>query len=142
MRYPCDQCEYAATQLSALNTHKQSIHEGVRYICDLCDYAATTLSVLKRHKDIIHEGVRYPCDQCEYAGTYKSALNKHKSMKHAGVDECGVTAKKTKLTAENIEPKPEPVKYEPEFVHVKNDPDPEYIDHDISIKAEDPLVGY
>ena len=31
MRYPCNQCEYSATQEGHLERRIQSIHEGVRY---------------------------------------------------------------------------------------------------------------
>ena len=41
-RYPCDQCDYAATTASTLKQHKESKHEGVGYPCDQCDYIATT----------------------------------------------------------------------------------------------------
>ena len=50
-----------------LKMHKESKHEGIRYPCDQCDYAASMAKDLKRHKESKHEGIRYPCDQCDYA---------------------------------------------------------------------------
>ena len=143
MRNPCDQCEYASTIIFNLRRHKQSKHKGIRYPCDQCEYATTELSKLKQHKQSKHDGVRYPCDHCEYSATYKSELNKHKRMKHTNTEECGVTAKKTFLAAENIEPEPDVVKHEPEPVHVKYEP--EFGIYDNTIKSEvleeDPLAG-
>ena len=54
MRYPCDQCEYAATEIGSLKKHKESKHEGIRYPCDQCDYSATHISNLKKHKKRKH----------------------------------------------------------------------------------------
>ena len=58
IRYPCDQCEYAATKRSNLKLHKKSLHKGVRYPCGECEYLATHASSLKRHKKCVHEGVK------------------------------------------------------------------------------------
>ena len=50
MRYPCNQCEYAATAASRLKNHIESKHEGkVRYPCDQCDHTVTTARSLKLH---------------------------------------------------------------------------------------------
>ena len=54
---------------TSLYHNKQSKDIGVRYPCNQCDFAATTLDTLKKHKESRHEGIRYPCDQCEYAAT-------------------------------------------------------------------------
>ena len=50
VKYPCNQCEYKATQRSNLKTHKMSVHENVKYPCNQCEYKATTNSSLKTHK--------------------------------------------------------------------------------------------
>ena len=54
----------------------------MRYPCSQCEYAATTASNLKSHVDSIHEEVRYPCPQCEFAATTASNLNRHIEYKH------------------------------------------------------------
>ena len=54
-RYPCDQCDYQATQQFHLQTHVQSKHEGVKYACDQCDYQATQQFSLKRHIQSMHD---------------------------------------------------------------------------------------
>ena len=38
-----------------LRTHVKSIHEGVRYPCDQCDYKATQKSNLSKHSKINHK---------------------------------------------------------------------------------------
>ena len=136
IRYPCDHCKYVASDLSCLKQHKQTKHECVIYPCDQCEFAATTLFNLRTHKQSKHEGLRYPCDQCEHSALYKSDLNRHKRRrKHTGPVECGLTDKKIKLTTENIEPKP---------VHVKFEPEPDDYDNTIKFKVleEDPLAGF
>ena len=40
-------------------THKESKHDGIRYPCDQCEYAATTSSSLRRHKESKYRGIRY-----------------------------------------------------------------------------------
>ena len=54
----------------------------MRYPCSQCEYAATTASHLKRHVESKHEEVRYPCPECKYAATEKGALKKHLENKH------------------------------------------------------------
>ena len=77
---PCDQCDFAASQLGNLKQHKKVKHERIRYPCDQCEYAATQLSVLKKHKESKHKRVRYPC------ATQKPDLKTHKKYKHEGTD--------------------------------------------------------
>ena len=36
--YPCDQCDYKATQKAHLLRHLKSKHEGIKYPYDLCDF--------------------------------------------------------------------------------------------------------
>ena len=50
-RYPCDQCEYAATHQSALKIHKTSKHEGIRS----GECIATGVSEINMHRVAIHK---------------------------------------------------------------------------------------
>ena len=59
--YPCDQCDYKATQKAHLLRHLKSKHEGIKYPCDQCDFKATQKSNLLRHLKSKHEGINYPC---------------------------------------------------------------------------------
>ena len=62
------QSEYSKI-LANSQTHEQSKHEGEKYPCDLCDYQATDRGNLTRHKQSKHEGKKYPCDSCDYQAT-------------------------------------------------------------------------
>ena len=57
--------------------HVKYKHEGVRYPCDQCEYAAITAGYLRKHNKNKHECVRYPCKQCDYVFTGASNLKKH-----------------------------------------------------------------
>ena len=52
--YPCDPCQYKATEKGNLKKHIQSVHEKVKYFCDLCN----------KHVKSFHKRVKYSCDQC------------------------------------------------------------------------------
>ena len=58
-------------------SHIKSKHEGVRYPCDQCDYRATQKSLLLNHIKAKHEGVKYPCEQCDFKATFKVSLLRH-----------------------------------------------------------------
>ena len=64
--------------------HTLSKYEGIRYPCYQCEYAATAQRSLKAHKQYKHIDIRYPCDQCEYTATEQGVLKKHKQSKHKG----------------------------------------------------------
>ena len=80
MRYPCDQCKYAATTTTDLKRHKKYKHEGLGHPCDQCEHTAFSAGHLKKHVENKHEGVRYPCDQCMHAS--KGSLKSHKMRNH------------------------------------------------------------
>ena len=58
IKYPCNQCDYKATQQSHLQQHIKSKHEGIKYPCILCDYQATQKGDLQRHIQSKHEQYR------------------------------------------------------------------------------------
>ena len=68
-----------------LKIHVESKHEGVRYPCSQCEHAATTAEALKIHVKSKHDGVRYPCPECEFYSTTASYLKKHIAKKHKWV---------------------------------------------------------
>ena len=72
-------------RVSNLQTHIQSKHEGIKYPCNQCDYQATQQSNLQTHIQCIHEGVKYPCNQCDYQATTQSNLQRHISTKHCNL---------------------------------------------------------
>ena len=86
IRYPCSKCDYAAKTAINLNRHVKNIHKRVRYYpCSKCVYIATTANALNKHVENKHEGLRYPCSQCDYIATLASALKVHVESKHEGV---------------------------------------------------------
>ena len=58
MRYPCPQCEHAATAAGALKIYVESKYKGVRFHCSQCEHAATAAGALKIHVESKHKGVR------------------------------------------------------------------------------------
>ena len=44
--YPCNQCDYSATQAGNRKMHIKSIHENVKFPCNQCDYNATRVGNL------------------------------------------------------------------------------------------------
>ena len=82
IKYPCDQCDFKATQKSNLLTHIKSIHECVKYPCEQCEHKAASKHNLLTHIISKHDQVRFPCDQCDYNATFKSSLLAHIKRKH------------------------------------------------------------
>jgi len=57
-----------------LKKHVDSVHGNVRYPCDQCDYKATQKGSLKMHIGSVHGDVIYPCDQ--WNAKWKANLNR------------------------------------------------------------------
>jgi len=55
-QFPCEQCDYVATQGNNLKKHIEAKHLGVTYSCDICPYQATQKQNLKRHLKLKHSG--------------------------------------------------------------------------------------
>ena len=53
------------------------MHKGVKFPCNQCDYQATNQSNLKVHVKSIHEGVKYACEYCSIEFSFRRALRKH-----------------------------------------------------------------
>ena len=84
-KYPCNQCQYEATQKSSLIRHIQSIHEGLRYNCNQCNYTAKLKDILRIHIKSKHLGIKYCCNLCQYEATEKRILKRHMQSTHEGV---------------------------------------------------------
>ena len=65
-----------------MKKHKDSVHKEVRYPCDQCNYAATTRGSLYEHAQSYHEAANFNCNQCDYTVSTKTNLNKHKEDSH------------------------------------------------------------
>ena len=48
-RNTCDKCDYKASTAQKLKIHADAIHDGVRYPCNFCQYKATQKWSLNRH---------------------------------------------------------------------------------------------
>ena len=44
---------------------KYTNHEGIKYPCNQCEYKASEKGQLQIHIQSQHEGIKYPCDQCD-----------------------------------------------------------------------------
>ena len=82
VRYPCDKCEYNATEENDLKRHFESKHKWVSYPCVKCEYYATSQRYLREHIKNKHEGVKYPCDKCEFSSTTVMSLKGHIASIH------------------------------------------------------------
>ena len=90
MKYPCDQCEFQATNKGRLTYHIQTVHNHYerrklkQYDCnyDECQQQFTTRGNLKQHIESDHAGVRYECGQCNKKFTSKIGLKKHLEAIH------------------------------------------------------------
>ena len=69
-----------------LSTHIKSIHEGVKFPCNQCDYKATQKGNLMTHIKSRHQGVIFPCNLCDYKATQKSNLMTHITFRHQFID--------------------------------------------------------
>ena len=83
IKYPCNQCDYQATQPGNLQIHIQAKHEGIKYPCNQCDYQTTTQGNLQTHFQAKHEGIKYPCNQCDYQAARQNNLQVHIAAKHS-----------------------------------------------------------
>ena len=89
-KYPCDECDFQATQKSNLTKHHQSVHMGKKYPCGECCYQATETGSLNQHMLAIHMGKKYPCGECDYQASSKSNITAHQQSVHMGKkDSCG-----------------------------------------------------
>ena len=83
--FPCEDCEYKATQKSNLQTHIKSTHKGVMLSCPDCDYYATTKSNLQKHNKLVHKHkgeILFPCPECGSIFTQKGNLKTHTKSIH------------------------------------------------------------
>ena len=52
-KYPCDSCEYKATEYWNLKSHIKAMHEGIKFDCDSCEKKFSNKSNLIRHNKSI-----------------------------------------------------------------------------------------
>ena len=102
-KFPCDSCNYIATQIGNLYRHKKIIHKinvikkqkEIRSLeCDQCKFIAPSKSKMnlhrRKHNLTVKTKSEFPCDQCGYKAYQKVHLNRHLVRIH-GLDLKGFT---------------------------------------------------
>ena len=51
----CKECTFSSKRKDVLNSHIQSVHEGVIFTCEECQYSSARRRVLTRHIQSVHE---------------------------------------------------------------------------------------
>ena len=83
LRHPCSICNKEFTQKSHLKTHQKGFHKmGEEIKCDFCEYRTAIKSHLSSLFISIHENVKYNCPLCDYIATQPQSLKQHKRSMH------------------------------------------------------------
>ena len=96
--HPCIECDYLATNTTALLYHNKSNHQNSVYNCDRCNFTAKVSETLRDHKISKHNNIYQSCD--EYGNLTKNtfALCYHKKSNHQNTvyncDQCDFIAKR------------------------------------------------
>ena len=86
----CDICGYIAQRFCHLQSHKKSVHMGIKNFvprpCDVCGKVLGSKLALLVHKRSIHDNIPYKCDveNCTYSVKTKMALDQHRKYVHEG----------------------------------------------------------
>lgn len=82
-KFPCQLCDYQATQKSHLTQHNNSVHQNIKIQCTMCGHKAAHLGHLKTHIQSQHKEVKKTlCVLCnkEFSGLYNHIKSKHKGV--------------------------------------------------------------
>ena len=83
IRYPCNHCNYQATQKSSLKNHIRSSHENNFVTCLKCDFKTKSKNSLYTHKKRVHESkLTFNCAECQFKTNSKSNLGEHIKRSH------------------------------------------------------------
>ena len=110
LKFPCQKCDYEATNASNLRSHELSVLIGRKLKCPFCDYQANQNRYLSAHMNIksLHLGIIYPFkttkdiylkapklsahkgrtfqwSKCDYQSKGRSGLATHKETVHMGI---------------------------------------------------------
>ena len=81
IKYTCETCGHQCSSQQMLTWHVVGKH-GEGYPCDQCDYRATQPNQLKLHKKAIHEKERYYCQDCTFSTSFQTNLYAHIKKVH------------------------------------------------------------
>ena len=86
----CDICGYIAQRFCHLQSHRKSVHMGLKnYVptpCDVCGKVLGSKLALLAHKRNIHDNIPFKCDveNCTYSVKSKMSLDQHRKYVHEG----------------------------------------------------------
>ena len=66
--FKCKHCDFEIVGKSALKTHIEHVHEGIKpFKYNSCDYKTVKKFILKKHIKSVHEGIKpFKCNKCEF----------------------------------------------------------------------------
>ena len=101
-------CDFKANTKSAMNDHKQRVHDKENIItCELCGYLTHCKMYLRNHMKIKHEDHIYKCDSCEKQFRAYGARRAHMESAHLGIkytcQVCGYVAQRKDVLKEHIQ---------------------------------------
>ena len=86
--YPCNICEYRASDTYRMNDHMKTVHSNERpFECSVCHTSFKLDKLLKTHFKKVHSNdtKKYSCNQCDYATSDKCHLKTHINSVHLGL---------------------------------------------------------
>ena len=72
----CTVCGKVLATKQTMIQHHRAQHLGIRYPCDQCDYQATQKNHLKKHKEAKHRLLK--CEYCPFQTMRRQTLTLHK----------------------------------------------------------------
>ena len=101
-------CDFKANTKSAMNDHKQRVHDKEKKItCELCGFLTHCKQYLHAHIKIKHENQMYKCDKCEKQFKAYGARRTHMESVHLGVkytcQVCGYVTTRKDLLKEHMQ---------------------------------------
>ena len=83
-KFPCDECEYQATRISNLRTHKAGKHTGVKFPCNECGKVFRYQSTLIKHTKAGNHGEKiFPCTECGNKFPHPKGVRRHEKQVHS-----------------------------------------------------------
>ena len=58
LHFPCDKCNYKATEYESLTKHIENIHTEIKYTCNHCKYKSIDEQDLTNHIQMVHKKVK------------------------------------------------------------------------------------
>ena len=81
-KYPCNLCDYEATQKGSLTTHIRHVHfkgQLPTLRCNECNFKSSSKASYKKHTKLFHSEMAevYTCKVCNFKTIHKSTLPMH-----------------------------------------------------------------